>query len=173
MLMLSGSLFNQPIQSLRTGGEIGVAAEPIINPHNLKILGWWCNVAGGKAVLLTEDVREVRPDGLAVNDDEDLSAPDDLVRHSNVLNINFKLMDKPVKTKRNKLGKVSDFSYNEGMFVQKLYVARPLHKVFTADDTLIIDRTQILEVTDNYILVRDSEIKVSAEELAAAPVAPA
>jgi hypothetical protein len=42
-----------------------------------------------------------------------------------------------------------------------------LHKVFTSDDTLIIDREQILEVTDKYILVRDTEIKATAEELAA------
>jgi hypothetical protein len=59
------------------------------------------------------------------------------------------------------------------MFVQKLYVARPLHKVFTTEDTLIIDRQQILEVNDKYILVKDTEIPAGAEELAAAPVVPA
>jgi putative hemolysin len=57
------------------------------------------------------------------------------------------------------------------MFVQKLYVARPLHKVFTAEDTLIIDRTQILEVTDHYILVRDTEVKAGSEEFAPAGAA--
>jgi len=174
MLMLSKSLVNRPVMSLRTGSQIAVATEPIINPHNLKILGWWCKAPGGRRlVLLTDDVREVMANGLAVNDDDALSAPEDLVRHSDTLNVNFVLIDKPVKTKRQKLGKVSDFSYNEGMFVQKLYVARPLHKVFTAEDTLLIDRTQILEVTDHYILVRDTEIKATAKELAAAPVVPA
>ncbi|MBX4190999.1 hypothetical protein KW794_02835 [Candidatus Saccharibacteria bacterium] len=160
--------------SLRTGSQIAVATEPVINPHNLKILGWWCKSGGGRQlVLLAEDVREIMPTGLAVNDEEDLCAPEDLVRHSEVLNIRFQLADKPVKTKRQKLGKVSDFSYNEGMFVQKLYVARPLHKVFTTEDTLIIDRTQIIEVTDHYILVRDVEVKATSEEFATAPVAPA
>lgn len=174
MLMLSKSLVNQPVMSLRSGSQVAVAVGPIINPHNLKILGWWCRAAGGKRlVLLSEDVREVMPSGLAVNDEDDLSAPEDLVRHSEILGIEFDLLDKPVKTKRQKLGKVSDFSYNEGMFVQKLYVARPLHKVFSAEDTLIIDRTQILEVTDHYILVRDTEVKATAEEFAAAPVVPA
>lgn len=174
MLMLSKNLLNQPVISLRSSGQIATALEPVINPHNLKILGWWCSgPSGQRLVLLAEDVRQPLPNGLAVNDEADLSAPEDLVRHTEILNTQFQLMDKLVKTKRQKLGKVSDYSYNEGMFVQKLYVARPLHKVFTADDTLIIDRTQILEVTDHYILVRDTEIKATAEEMAAAPIAPA
>lgn len=174
MLMLSKNLADQPVVSLRSGGQIAVAEKPIINPHNLKILGWWCRGPGNsRVVLLAEDVRQAMPNSLAVNDESDLSSPDDLVRHSEILNTRFQLMDKPVKTKRQKLGKVSDYSYNEGMFVQKLYVARPLHKVFTSDDTLIIDRTQILEVTDHYILVRDTEVGATAEEMATAPVAPA
>lgn len=126
---------------------------------------------GQTRVLLAEDVRELVGDGLAINDDADLCAPEDLVRHREILEIDFQLLDKPVRTKRQKLGKVSDFSYNDGMFVQKLYVARPLRKVFTTEDTLLIDRTQILEVTDHYILVRDTEIRATSEELAGAPLA--
>jgi hypothetical protein len=161
MLMLSKSLVNRPVMSLRSGAQIAVAAEPVINPHNLKILGWWCKAAGGRRlVLLSEDVREIMPGGLAVNDEEDLSAPEDLVRHGDILNTRFQLIDILVKTKRQKLGKVADF--------QKLYVARPLRKVFTAEDTLLIDRTQIIEVTDHYILVRDTEVDATAEELAPA-----
>jgi len=171
MLMLSKSLLNRPVVSLRDGGRIATADVPVINPHNLKIMGWWCKSAGGQElVLLAEDVREVTTSGLAVNDEEALSSPDDLVRHKEILDIKFQLMDKVVRTKRQKLGKVSDYSYNDGMFVQKLYVAKPLRKVFTTEDTLIIDRTQILEVTDRYILVRDTEVQAGAEEFAGAAV---
>jgi hypothetical protein len=120
--------------------------------------------------LLAEDVREILTSGLAVNDEDAMSPPEDLVRHSEILNIKFSLIDKIVRTKRNKLGKVNDFSYNDGMFVQKLYVARPLHKVFAADDVLIIDRTQIIEVTDNYIMVRDTEVTQTSEEYAGAAI---
>ena len=170
--MLSSTLRNRPVMSLRTGTQVAVAIEPVINPHNLKILGWWCAAPGGQQwVLLSDDVRESMPTGLAINNEDALSDPADLVRHKEILDIKFELMDKLVRTKRQKLGKVSDFSYNDGMFVQKLYVARPLRKVFTADDTLIIDREQILEVTDKYILVRDTEIKATAEEMAGAALA--
>jgi uncharacterized protein YrrD len=174
MLMLSKSLVNRPVMSLRSGSRIATAIDPIINPHSLKVMGWWCKAAGGRRqVLLVESVREIMPDGLAVNEEDDLSPPEDLVRHSDILNINFQLLEKPVRTKRQKLGKVTDFSYNEGLFVQKLYVTRPLHKVLTNEDTLLIDRTQIIEVTDHYILVRDTDIKVTDEEVVPAAAAPA
>jgi len=54
------------------------------------------------------------------------------------------------------------------LFIQKLYVARSLVNVFASEDTLLIDRTQILEVTDHYILVRDTDVKVTDEEMAGA-----
>ena len=157
---------------MRLGGPIAMAKQPVINPHNLKIIGWWCQAPGAAQplVLLAENIREFTPAGLAVNDDDALSAPDELVRHREILGIEFQLIDKTVKTKRQKLGKVSDYSYNEGLFIQKLYVARSLTKVFASTDTLIIDRTQILGITDQYILVRDTEIKATDEELAGAAV---
>jgi hypothetical protein len=136
MLKLSGTLLNIPVMSLRTGGQIAIARIPIINPHNLKILGWWCNEPTGKqSILLAEDVREAMPSGLAVNNEEALSEKEDLVRHKEILGIKFDLINKPVKTKRHKIGKVSQ---------------------------------QILEVTDHYILVRDTEVRAGASELAPA-----
>ena len=176
MLKMSGSLINQPIMSLRSGGAIGTAIGPIINPHNLKILGWWCKSpsVSGQSILLTDDVREIMPSGLAVNDEAALSLPNDLVRHREILDIHFQLMGKAVKTKHQKLGKLSDYSYDEAsLFVQKLYVARSLVKVFSTEDTLIIDRSQILEVTDTYILVEEADVKETAEEaVPAGAVAP-
>lgn len=155
--------------SLRIGGQVAIATTPIINPHNLKILGWWCKAPRSAAplVLLVEDVRQELPSGLAIDDEDDLNLPEDLVRHREILGIKFQLMDKPVRTKQTRLGKVKDYSYNDGMFVQKLYVERPLRKILSADDTLLIDRTQILEVTDQYILVRDDEVKTDDKEFAA------
>jgi hypothetical protein len=174
MLKLSKSLRQQPVMSLRSGAPIATALAPVINPHNLKIIGWWCKTRGATKpqILLADEVREIMATGLAVNDEDALSQSDDLVRHREILDIRFELIDKPVKTKRQKLGKVSDYSYDDkGLFVQKLYVARPLHKVFTTEDTLIIDRTQIVEVTDHYILVKDTDLKLGQEEMSPAAAA--
>lgn len=172
MLRMSESLFNTPVVSLRIGRPIATAEEPIINPHNLKIIGWWCKETGSNAllVLLMNDIRENNIQALAVDDEDSLTPPEDLVRQKEVLDSHFELTDKLVKTKRHKIGKVQDFSYNDGMFVQKLYVQRSLIKVFAAEDVVIVDRTQILEVTDTYILVKDTEIKAGEEELAGAAI---
>lgn len=173
MLKLSDNLKNINVVSLRSSGTVAIAEEPIINPHNLKIVGWWCTgpMSPQKLVLLADDVREQIPEGLAINDEEDLTAPEDLVRHKEILDIKFDLFGKTVKTKRHKIGKVYDYSYNEGMFVQKLYVERPLTKVFSAEDTVIVDRNQVLEVTDSYILVKDTDIKADEKVPAGAAAA--
>lgn len=171
MLLMSKSLYSQPVMSLRLGTPIAVAVEPIINPHNLKIVGWWCKVPGAtkQHVLLAENVREAMLQGLAVDDDDSLSHSNDLVRHNEILGLHFQLPDKTVKTKTRKLGKVSDFAYDsQSMLIQKLYVARPLTKLLASEDTLIIDRNQIIEITDRYIVVRDADVKVTREELAPA-----
>jgi len=167
--MMSKSLYGRPVLSMRSEGHIGIAVEPIINPHNLKILGWWCKTAGGdRQVLLTESVREMAPDGIMVDDETSLSSPAELVRHREILDIKFQLPDKLVKTKRHKLGKVSDYTFDESMFIQKLYVTRSLTKIFSSEDTLIISRDQVLEVTDHYILVEDADIKETQEEMSPA-----
>ena len=173
MLKLSATLHNLPIMSLRSGGQIAVAIQPLINPHNLKILGWWCSsrLSSGHLVLLIDEVRETAGPNLVVNDNDSLSEPADLARHKEIIDAKFELIGKQVKTKRHKLGKVSDFSYNDDMYIQKLYVARPVIKLLSADSTLIIDRTQILEVTDDYILVNDAEVEEGVSELAPEPAA--
>lgn len=175
MLKLSSNLKNLSVVSLRTGGPVAMASSAIINPHNLKIVGWWCRAPGftQPLVLLAEDVRQESQSGLAIDDEEDLTKPGDLVRHKEILDINYDLIGKTVKTKRSKIGKVTDFSYNDGMFVQKLYVERPMHKVFTTEDMVLIDRNQVLEVTDHYILVKDTDLKSGAGELSRVAAEPA
>jgi len=166
--MLSSSLVNRPVLSLQAGGVIATAQEPIINPGNLKIIGWRCKSGNHKLILLTQELRDISEQGLIVNDLSALSSPEELVRHHEIINLNFQLTSKPVKSGRGRLGKVSDYSYNEGLFVQKLYVDQPLVKVLSGTGTLIIDRTQIQEITDSYILVNDTDVKASSEEMATA-----
>lgn len=171
MLRLSATIIDRPIISLRSSGPLGTAMDPIINPHNLKILGWWVDERGHpeKKVLLVEDVRKATEAGLMVDDEETLTEPSELVRIKDVLDSKWTLLGKTVKTKSQKLGKVNDYSYNDGMFVQKLYVGLPVIKMLSSTDTLLIDRTQIIEVTDHYILVREPEVTEGVEVAAAVP----
>lgn len=171
MLILSSKLRNLAVLSLRTGGKIAVARVPLINPNNLQILGWWCESPHYKepVVLLNDDVREMSPRGLIVDDNDALVEKQELVKLKNILDIAYDVMEKPVKTKHHRLGKVSDYSVNDGMFIQKLYVSKPLINIFTSDSALLVDRSQVLEVTDHYILIKDTEATEKVADFAAEP----
>ena len=164
MLQLSGMLLDRPVLSLRTGTQVSTASMPIINPGNLKIEGFFCQASKRKQlILLTQDIRDVLPQGIVVNDEDVLTEPEELVRLKSVLSIGFDLLGKHVETaSKQKLGKVSDYAVEtESMFIKKIYVAQPIYKNFSGGN-LGIDRTQIVEITDKKIVVSDLEAKVPA-----------
>jgi uncharacterized protein YrrD len=158
MLQLSSSLTNVPVMSLRTGSLVATAIEPIINPNNLKIEGFYCEDAFDKSrlVLLYQDIRDIIKNGFVVDDHEALVEPEDLVRLKDILDINFELLGKPIETTaKDKVGKVSDYAAETTtMYIQKLYASRSLLKSLTGGQ-LSIDRTQIVEVTSKRIIINE------------------
>jgi uncharacterized protein YrrD len=164
MLQLSGTLINRPVLSLRTGTQVATTVGPIINPNNLKIEGFYCQTAGRKtAVLVSQDVRDILPQGLVVNDQDVLTDPEELVRLKEVLKLNFELLGKQVFTaSKQKLGKVNDYATEtESLIIKKLYITQSLLKSFSGGN-LGIDRTQIIEITDKKVIVNDLDAKVPA-----------
>ena len=158
MLRLSESIINRPIMSLRTGQQVATAHEPIINPNNLKIEGFYCTDRFSKEelVLLYQDIRDVIAQGFVIDDHDVLASPDELVRLKDIIEIGFTLIGKPVETvSKEKVGKVSDFATElETMYVQKLYVSQNMIKSLTGGN-LGIDRNQINEITDRKIIIND------------------
>lgn len=165
MLTLGQQLIHKPVLSLRTGAPIGEALEPIINPNNLKIEGWYVQdrFNKDKRILLSQDVREILTQGFVVNDHESLSEISELVRLQKTLDLAFVLEGKQVisDTKR-KLGKVSDYAFERnGFFIQKIYIAQSMLKSFSGS-SLTIDRTQIIEVTQKKIIVKEALVPSKA-----------
>jgi hypothetical protein len=82
MLQLSESLLNRPVMSLRTGQQVAIAVEPIINPNNLKIEGFYCTdrFDHKELILLYQDIRDNIPQGFVVDDHDVLADPEELVR---------------------------------------------------------------------------------------------
>lgn len=158
MLQLSGSLVNRPVLSLRTGGKVAVTGQPIINPNNLKIEGFYCEdlVNRGTIILLEQDIREIITQGLVINDYDVLSHADELIRLRDLIALHFDVMGKQVvsDTKRS-LGKVNDYSADsQTLFIQKLYVVQSMFKSFSSTQ-LGIDRNQIIEITNKHIIVQE------------------
>lgn len=156
MLKLSDALIDVPIMSIRTGGEVARTNGVIINPNNLKIEGFYCSdrFSDEQLILLPQDIREVVPRGIAVDDYEVLVSPEDLVRLKEVIAIDFQIIGKAaINERRKKLGKIVDYAVETGsLYVQKLYIAQSVIRNFSGGQ-LSIDRSQIIETSPNAIMV--------------------
>lgn len=158
MLQLSAAIINRPVMSLRTGGQIATAVAPIINPDNLKIEGFYCSdrFENKELILLYQDIRDIIPQGIVVDDHEVLTDAEELVRLKKVLELEFELIGKPVETvSKDKVGKISDFAVETTtMTIQKLYASQSILKSLTGG-SLSIDRSQIVEITQKRVIIND------------------
>jgi uncharacterized protein YrrD len=158
MLLLSKTLLNQPVMSLRTGGGVATTIAPIINPNNLKIEGFYCQDKFSKdtLILVASEIRDIIDQGIVVNDHDALSAADELVRLKDMIELAFDVMGKPVVTvTKEKLGKVNDYAADDQtLYIQKLYVGQSLLKSLSGGQ-LSVDRTNIVEITNKKIIVQE------------------
>ncbi|MGH7196800.1 MAG: hypothetical protein ACREGJ_03490 [Candidatus Saccharimonadales bacterium] len=163
MLALKDRLVDVPIMSLQTGSEVARTEGPIIDPRQLIVPAFYCEgpmLDINPAILHTSDIREVSNIGFIVDSSDDLMSPDDLVRLQEVLAFKFELDGKQViEDTGRKVGKVVNYAVDtDSFYIIKLHV-KPgmLHAWQTAE--LIIDRTQVREVTDTHIVVKSAVIK--------------
>ena len=172
MLQLSSTYYDRPILSLRTGGSVGHALSPLINPNNLKIEGWYATARGERNsyILPSGEVRDIIKKGIVVNDHSSLTITEDLVRLKKIIDVGFEVIGKQVVTdSKKKLGKVADYAVDtETMFIKKIYVNQSILKSLSSQQ-LIIDRAQIVELNDRRVVVRDTSVKVGSRARAAQP----
>lgn len=173
-MLLGQQLLNKPVLSLRTGAPVASIASVIINPNNLKIEGWHAQDINRKSegILLSQDIREIDIKGFIVNDHDALSDPSDLIRLKSILDLKFELIGKVVVTEdKKKLGRVNDYAFEKtGFFIQKLYVGQSIVKSFSGGG-LVIDRSQIIEITHKKITVKEAIVpgKATSSVNATAP----
>lgn len=171
MLTLGQSLINKSVLSLRTSTVIGQVTGVLIDPNNLKIEGWYAiDSQKQKVILLAREIRDIIGQGFVVDDEESLSTQEDLVRLQPIMEINFELIDKAVFSQGGqKLGKVTDYAFDkDALFVQKLYVGQSMLKSFSGG-TLVIDRAQIIDITNKKIVVAEATVTDKAPMPAALP----
>jgi len=124
MLILSGALTGKPIASVQSGHKVATTAEMIIDPRNLKVFAFKVNSPKSPNLILhTDDVRSVTPQGLVIDNNNQLMTFDeDLVRLKEIAEINFVLINKPVYTEnKKKIGKVVDFVTETQDFMINLF----------------------------------------------------
>lgn len=162
MLMLNSSLYDVPVMSLQSGGQLGATLEPVLDPRKMQIVALY--VGGPRihesSVLHISDIREIGPLGIIVNSTDDIMAADDgLIRLQEVIDLKFSLIGKTVidDTKK-KLGKVTEYSVDsESFYIQKIHVGQSVMKNLT-NTSLIISRNQIVQITDTSIIVSSASV---------------
>ncbi len=173
MLRLADQFNGMPILSIHAGQPIANVSSLLIKAQNLSIAGFYCQQTGGEppTILQPTDIREINKNGLIINHEEDFSAPEDLLRLQDVVEMNFQLLGKPVITEsKKKLGKVTNFVIDETSWkIVKLHVTRPAWKA-VFNSALIIDRIHIVSVSQQKIVVKDATVKESGRETAPAAI---
>lgn len=163
-MLLSGSqLLDTPVMGLQTGKELARTADAVINPHNLSIIAY--RLSGSHldydpSFLRTADIREMGSLGMIIDSSDEFLEPDDIITDKKIYDMEFTLEGKHVvDDSKNKVGKVSDYVVDIDSFViQQLVVKRPLLKSF-GDDELLVHRSQIVEVTDDLIVIKSGKVK--------------
>ena len=162
MLVYNSRLLGTKILSLQASRPIGEITYSIVDPDKLKIIGFYLNgplVPRETNLLDARSIREYSHLGAVIDSDEELIEKDDVINIKKVLDLNFDLLNMKVITKKGhrKLGKVVDFTVSSDNFsVLQLIVKRPTVKSLF-DPVLTIPRSEIVEITDYEIIIKDEE----------------
>ena len=165
MLIDATKLINYPVLSLHVGGMVAKTTKIIIDPDDLKIVGFELmgpDVGGENGtVLQIKDIREFSGIGMVVDSIDEFVNPEDVVKLDKIMSLGFELENMKVESKKGaKLGKVSRYLVNtENFMVQQFVVQRPFMKSFL-DPELLIGRSEITKVTNDKIIVKDEEDKI-------------
>ncbi len=176
MYVLASSLKNLSIISLLNGQVVSTVSGPIVNPDKLEVVAVYClNGAWRKrsSVVMTRDIREIAREGLVIDSLEDIEDASEIVRLKAVIDRHYSPMGANVVTESgHKLGKVEDYTIETLSYkIQKLYLKQSLLKNLLLN-SLVIDRSQIVDVTPSAIIVKDSTVAVPLKKPTAAVLAP-
>lgn len=163
MLLFNEVLNNLPVASVQATHQIGSVIGPIVDPKDLSILA--LNVQSsqsGQRVLFTADIRSVSANGLIIDHDDQLMEKDGLVRLEEVDKLKFQPLGKRVETEEgNKLGTVERWAFDSMSWkIMKIHVSPTVSKSLSRSG-FIIDRQQIVKVTNNRIVVKSTAVKTS------------
>jgi sporulation protein YlmC with PRC-barrel domain len=160
MLLPLERIVKTPVMSLQTGAQLAVVDRILIGPRDLLVVAYVLDgpsLVEHPSFLRPTDVRELSNLGFIVDSSDEFVGLDDVIKIQQVYEFEFELLHKPViDDKRHRLGKVQSYNLDSASFsVQQLVVKRPLLKSINESE-LLIDRQQVLEISDERILVRSS-----------------
>jgi len=166
MLILGSRLLHTPVMSLQTGTRLAETVSPVIDPSNLRILAYEVDgplLSEKPSFIRTNDIREYGRLGMIIDSNDELIGLEDVIQIKKMYSLRFPLIGIPVIDEhKRKLGKVDDYTLDTGDFlIQQINVRRGFIMGIT-DTGLLINRSQIVEINNNAIIVKAPSVK-SAE----------
>lgn len=168
MLIPADNLVQVPVMSLQTGGELARTKAALIDPRNLTILAYELNgplLDTQPSYVRIADIREVSNLGFIVDSSDEFVSLDDIIKLKEVHDFGFELLGINVFDEHHhKLGKVSGYVVEAGSFIiQQLQVKRPLFRSLS-DTELLVNRSQIVNVTNEEVTVKDTTAPLEATQ---------
>jgi uncharacterized protein YrrD len=149
---------------LQTGSKLAQTAQPVIDPADLRIVAY--QVEGpllheNPTLIRMADVRELSDIGMIIDSSDEFIGLDDVIKIKKLYDLGFHLVGMSVIDEtKHKLGKIEDYSLDSDSFIiQQLHVKRGMIKSLT-DTSLLIHRTQIVEINDRHIIVRTTAQRI-------------
>ena len=170
MLVYASELQGFPVLSLQVGGEIAICDFPVVDPNDLKLVAYTLtNIVQdedtGGDILVLDDVREFSKNGLIVDSGSRFVSRDEVVRLDEIMSLNFNLIGlKVVSESGKKIGKIKDYTIDTKTFmIYQIIVDRPVIKSLV-DPELTINRSQIVEIDDYKITIKNEAEKISLDQ---------
>lgn len=166
MLIPDYRLTNTPIMGLQTGTKLASSRSPIIDPSNLKIIAYQVDgplLNVNPSFIRIADIRELGDMGMIIDSSDEFITNDDIITLKNIYDLNFDPIGLSVfDENKHKLGKVSGYIIDtDNFYIQKLNVKRGIMKSLSESE-LLINRSQIIEINDNRIVVKSAALKLES-----------
>lgn len=166
MLLSSHHFHGAPLMSLQTGTRLGTIDEAIIDPRQLRVLAYYVdgpNLDEHPSIIRIEDIREIGEVGFIIDSSDDITAPSDIIRLQEVIELNFALPGlRVVDEHKHGLGRVLDYNMDSQTFdVAQLRVRPPLIRMIGVSE-LLIHRDQIVKITNDRIVVKSTATRVQS-----------
>lgn len=163
MYILASQLKNLPVMSLQTGQPIATIQRPILNMTSLEVMALRCSVGRARTkegVILLRDIRQFASDCIIIDSFDEIEDASEIVRLKAAAEQDFDPIGKAVSSESGqKLGRVEDYTINlKTYMLQKLYVHQSLMRSLLFN-SLVVDRTQIIDVSLRGFTVRDATVK--------------
>ncbi len=159
--------------SLQTGTRLAQTSTPLINPEDLKIIAFELEgplLTEKPSFLRVADIREMSGIGMIIDSSDELIGLDDVIKIKQLYELDFNLIGMNVIDEhKHKLGKVANYTIETGSYViQQLDVKQGIIRSL-ANTGVLIHRSQIIEINDNFIIVKSTAKKVTVIPTVEAP----